>query len=124
MPRVPRLPLVPDPLRRIHVPDDLESVTTIGEEVDPGEVGLSPREIDRIWSAARELYRTGVHPALQLCLRRHGQVVVNRAIGHARGNGPRDGPETEKVLVTPGTPYCVYSTSKGVSAIVAHLQPD
>jgi CubicO group peptidase (beta-lactamase class C family) len=121
MPRVPRLPLVPDPLRRIHVPDDLESVTTISEEVDPGEVGLSPREIDRIWSAARELYRTGVHPALQLCLRRHGQVVVNRAIGHARGNGPRDGPETEKVLVTPDTPYCVYSTSKGVTAMVVHL---
>jgi CubicO group peptidase (beta-lactamase class C family) len=121
MPRVPRLPLVPDPLRRIHVPGDLKSVTTIGHEEDPGAVGLGPRAITRIWAAARELYRTGVHPAVQLCLRRHGRVVINRAIGHAAGNGPDDSPETSKVLVTPETPFIVYSTSKAVTAMVVHL---
>jgi CubicO group peptidase (beta-lactamase class C family) len=124
MPRVPRLPLVPDPLRRIDVPEDLESVTVTGAEADPEDVGLSPRAVARIWSSARELYRTGVHPAVQLCLRRHGVVVLNRAIGHARGNGPHDETETEKTPVTPETPFCVYSTSKGVTAMVVHLLQD
>jgi CubicO group peptidase (beta-lactamase class C family) len=121
MPRVPRLPLVPDPLRRIHVPRELKSITTVGEEEDPEPYGVSRRTIERIWGAARELYKTGVHPAVQLCLRRHGHVVLNRAIGHARGNGPEDSRETPKVPVTPDTPYCVFSTSKGITAMVIHL---
>jgi CubicO group peptidase (beta-lactamase class C family) len=121
MPRVPRVPLVPDPLRRIEVPQDLDAITTCAEEVDPEDVGLTQREIDRIWGSARELYKTGVHPALQLCLRRHGKVVLNRALGHARGNGPDDPQGAEKVLVSPDTPYCVFSTSKGITAMVIHL---
>jgi CubicO group peptidase (beta-lactamase class C family) len=108
-------------LRRIQVPRDLDSVTTVGDEEDPAPLGLSRRTITRIWAAARDLYRSGVHPALQLCVRRHGHVVINRAIGHARGNGPDDPPEAEKVLVSPDTPFCVYSTSKGITAMVIHL---
>ena len=46
MPTIPRLPLVPDPLRRIHVPRDLKSITTIGDEVDAGEVGLDERTVE------------------------------------------------------------------------------
>ena len=121
MPRVPRLPLVPDPLHRIDVPRDLESVTTHAEEVNPEDVGLTREKIDRIWESARELYKTGVHPALQLCLRRHGRVVLNRAIGHARGNGPDDPEDAEKILVSTDTPFCVFSTSKGITAMVIHL---
>ena len=79
MPRVPRLPLVPDPLRRIHVPRDIKSITTVGHEEDPESLGVSLRTINRIWTAARELYKTGVHPAVQLCLRRNGRVVLDRA---------------------------------------------
>ncbi len=121
MPRVPRLPVLPDPLRRIDVPRELKSITTIGEEVDPETVGLDRRTVERIWKSGRELYRSGVHPALQLCVRRHGQVVLNRAIGHARGNGPSDGRDSPKTLVGLDTPYCVFSTSKAITAIVIHL---
>ena len=121
MPRVPRLPLIADPLRRIHVPSDLKSITTSGPEEDPGAVGLSERTIGRIWAAARELYRSGAHPAVALCLRRHGRVVIDRAIGHARGNGPQDRREEPKVLVTPDTPFCVFSSSKAITAMVVHL---
>jgi CubicO group peptidase (beta-lactamase class C family) len=121
MPKVPRLPLVPDPLRRIHVPRDLQSITTCAEEVEPEDVGLTQQKIDRIWGSARELYKTGVHPALQLCVRRHGKVVLNRALGHARGNGPDDPEDAEKVLVSTDTPFCVFSTSKGITAMVIHL---
>ncbi len=121
MPRVPRLPLLPDPLHRIRVPANLKAITKIGEETDPETVGLERATVERIWRSARDFYRSGVHPALQLCLRRHGKVVLDRAIGHARGNGPDDPREAEKVPVTPDTPYCVFSTSKGVTAMVVHL---
>jgi Beta-lactamase len=121
MSTVPRLPLLGDPLRRMHVPSDLASITTVGAEEDPGAVGLNRRVIERIWSSARDLYRSGVHPAVQLCLRRHGRVVLDRSIGHARGNGPDDPRDAEKVLVTPDTPYCVFSTSKAITATVIHL---
>jgi CubicO group peptidase (beta-lactamase class C family) len=120
MPSVPRLPLVPDPLRRIHVPRDLASITTTGEEADAASVGMDGKAVDHIWRAARDLYRSGVHPALQLCVRRHGTVVLDRAIGHARGNGPSDGRDSERVLVTTDTPFCVFSASKAVTAMVVH----
>jgi CubicO group peptidase (beta-lactamase class C family) len=121
VPSVPRLPLVPDPLRRIRVPRDLGAVTTFGLEDDPSRAGMSGDSIESIWRAALSLYRSGVHPGVQLCLRRNGIVVLDRAIGHARGNGPRDRPETPKVLATPETPFCVYSASKAMTAVVVHL---
>ena len=121
MPRIPRLPLVPDPLGRIALPEDLESVTTAAAVVDPESVGLTERQVRRIWAATRSLYRSGVHPAIQLCVRRHGQIVINKSIGHSHGNGPRDGEDTPKLLVTPETPFCVYSASKGITAMVIHM---
>ena len=120
MPSVPGLPLVPDPLRRIHVRRDLESITTIAQEADPAAAGLDAEAVEKIWSAGRNLYRSGVHPALQLCVRRHGHVVVDRAIGHARGNGPADDRDSERVLVTTDTPFCIFSASKAVTAMVVH----
>ncbi len=121
VPSVPRLPLVRDPLRRIRVPRDLTAITVAGEEQAPESVGLTPRAVARIWAAARELYRSGVHPALQLCVRRNGAVVLDRAIGHAWGNGPHDPPDAPKALVGTDTPFCVFSTSKAVTALVVHL---
>jgi CubicO group peptidase (beta-lactamase class C family) len=120
MPSVPRLPLVPDPLRRIHVRRDLASITTTAEEADPASVGLDSNAVEKMWGAARDLYRSGVHPALQLCVRRHGEVVLDRAIGHARGNGPDDNRDSERVLVSTDTPFCVFSASKAVTAMVVH----
>jgi CubicO group peptidase (beta-lactamase class C family) len=120
LPDIPRLPFVPDPLRRIDVPRDLDAVTSIADE-HPAFDDLSEHTIERIWDAARHLYQSGVHPALQLCLRRHGRIVLNRAIGHAHGNGPGDDPDMPKILATPETPYCVFSTSKGITAMVVHL---
>ena len=119
-PRVPRLPLVPDLLRRVHIPRDIESVTTRGEEADPADVGMSEKNIERIWKDTVAWYRSGVHPAIQICVRRHGEVVLDRALGHARGNGPADGRDVEKELVSTETPFCVYSASKAITAFVVH----
>jgi CubicO group peptidase (beta-lactamase class C family) len=92
-----------------------------GAEVDPREIGVDPGAPARIWSAVERLYGSGLHPAIQLCVRCHGRVLVDRAIGHARGNGPQDPPEAEKVLATPETPFTLFSASKAVTAMLVHL---
>src|SRR2546423_1137171 len=127
MPRIPTLPRVPglpDPLRGVAIAEVLESVTTYGPEDDPEAVGMSIRGVERIWKAAKLLYRTGVHPAVQVCVRRNGAVVLNRAIGHARGNGPRDPADVAKLAATPDTPFVIYSGSKAITAFVIHMLHD
>ena len=111
-----RLPFV----ARSVVPRDLALVTSRGEEVPPDELGVSAQAIARIWRAAERLYRTGVHPALQLCIRYRGAVVLHRAIGHASGNAPGDPEGAPKVLATPATPFNIFSASKAVTAMVIH----
>ncbi|TDK91585.1 class A beta-lactamase-related serine hydrolase [Mycobacterium paragordonae] len=106
---------------RIRVPADLDAVTAIGEE-DHSEIDQA--SVDRIWQAARHWYQAGMHPAIQLCIRRNGKVVLNRAIGHGWGNAPTDEPDAEKIPVTTGTPFCVYSAAKGITATVVHMLVD
>jgi CubicO group peptidase (beta-lactamase class C family) len=118
---VPRLPLVPDPLRRIEVPSGLEPLTTTAAEEEPGAGGMTAASIERVWAAAEGLYRSGVHPAVQLCVRREGAVVLDRAIGHARGSGPGEPEDAERVAATPETPFTIYSASKAVTATVVHI---
>jgi CubicO group peptidase (beta-lactamase class C family) len=82
---------------------------------------MSREAVERIWKGAVDLYRSGVHPAVQVCVRRDGAVVLDRAIGHSRGNGPHDSGEAEKVRASPDTPFLIYSGSKAVTAFVVHL---
>ena len=103
---------------RIRVPADLDAATAVGLE-DPGI--LDPAALDRIWDAARHWYRAGMQPAIQLCLRHNGGVVLNRAIGHAWGNGPADPPGAEQIPVTTDTPFCVYSAAKAITTTVVHM---
>ncbi len=105
------------------IPRDLDAVITIDsrKEVDPRELGLLQSDVDRIWDSIIRMYKTGVHPAITVCIRHQGKVLLSRAIGHVRGNGPNDGPESEKVLATPDTPMCLYSTSKGITALLMHM---
>ena len=120
MPTLPRVPGLPDPLRRIRLPRDLDEVVTVGDEDGAEAGGMEPDAVERIWRDAVNLYKAGVHPAVQVCVRREGAVVLDRTIGHARGNGPGDGKDAEKVLATPETPFCVYSISKAITAFVVH----
>ena len=122
IPPIPRLPLVPDPLRRIRVPRDLGSVTARSDEASALEaLGMTPVGIERIWARVERLYRSGFYPAIALCVRREGEVVLDRAIGHARGNGPSDREDAERTPATPQTPFVIFSASKVMTAIVAHL---
>ncbi|MCC6765447.1 MAG: serine hydrolase, partial [Deltaproteobacteria bacterium] len=108
---------------RCRVPSSLTSVTTIRPNVEtpPRDVGVDPAAVDRIWEAAEEIYRSGIHPALALCVRHRGEVLLDRALGHAHGNGPYDRPEGPKVLATPDTPFGMMSATKAVTAMVVHL---
>src|SRR5512135_635831 len=121
------LRLVPAPLRRrvldsAEVPSDLASVTSIArdEEHPPSSVGMTRDGVEAIWRATERLYATGMHPGISLVLRRHGKVVLKRAIGHARGNGPGDAGEMP-VPMTPDTPVCIFSASKAMAAMPLHL---
>jgi CubicO group peptidase (beta-lactamase class C family) len=108
-----------DDLRgRVRVPADLDAVTAVGEE---DHSGIDRAAVERIWQAARHWYQAGMHPAIQLCLRHNGKVVLNRAIGHGWGNAPTDPPEAEKILVTTETPFCAYSSAKAITATVVHM---
>ncbi len=115
--------MLPCVVTRARVPRSIASVTSIAadREIDPREVGVEPEAIDAIWSAVETLYRDGIHPAIQLCVRRRGKILLDRAIGYARGGGPGDPPDTEKVPVTTETPFNTFSASKAVTAMLIHL---
>jgi CubicO group peptidase (beta-lactamase class C family) len=113
---------LPTIVKRCRVPKDLDAATSIARdrEVDPRSVGIEPEGVEAIWQSVEQLYRSGVQPAMQLCIRRRGQVLLDRAIGHAHGNGPDDPPDAEKTLVTTETPFNIFSASKAVTAMVIH----
>lgn len=106
--------------RLVHVPESLAGVTSIDRTSENGRGGLPQRAIDSIWSSVEDLYRSGAYPAISFCLRRQGEVVLNRALGHSRGNGPADPKSADKVLAHAGTPICIYSASKAITAILVH----
>jgi CubicO group peptidase (beta-lactamase class C family) len=54
-------------------------------------------------------------------VRYRGQVLLDRAIGYATGNGPDDPPDAPKRLATPDTPFSTLSASKPLAAMVMHL---
>lgn len=82
---------------------------------------MAPQAVTRLWRAVEGLYRSGAHPAIQLCVRRRWQTLINRAIGHLGGNGPDDPPDARKTLATPETPFNVVFTAKAVTSMVLHL---
>ncbi|MGH3582219.1 MAG: serine hydrolase, partial [Mycobacterium sp.] len=104
--------------RRIRVPGDLDEITDRAPE-DHSEI--DPQAVERIWEKARYWYQAGMQPAIQVCVRHRGKVVLNRAIGHGWGNGPADPVDAEKIPVRTDTPFCVYSAAKAITVTVTHM---
>lgn len=96
-------------------------VTVQAEEAEPLAGGLDRVAVDAIWESVAAAYRTGLYPAMALCLRRRGQVMLDRAIGHSHGNDPDDLLEVPKIPATPSTLFNVFSASKMVMAMLVHL---
>ena len=93
------------------VASDLASVTDRGAEADETAVGLKPGTADAMWDRMQALYATGVQPGLQLCMAHGGEVVLNRAIGHARD---------ASVPMRCDTPVNLFSAAKAVTAMLVH----
>jgi CubicO group peptidase (beta-lactamase class C family) len=107
-------------LARCRILRDLDEVTSRAEEVPAPDVGIAQAAVEEIWRGVEALYRAGAHPALGLCIRHRGAVLIDRAIGHVRGNAPQDPPEAERVVVSTDTPFCLFSAAKAVHAMVIH----
>ena len=104
----------------VQMPDKLSSVCASNAQSEAGALasGLSRGDIDAIWQRTLGLYKSGAYPGIGFCLRHRGQVVLDRTIGHAHGNGPTDAPNARKTLLTPETPMCIFSASKAVTAVL------
>ena len=107
--------------RRHRAPDDLGPLTDVGAEpgaADPVEAEAAAT----VWSAVEDLYRTGMHPGIQVCVRHRGEVVLERSLGHARGVDPsRPFDPDHASPMTVDTPVNLFSASKAVSAMLIHL---
>ena len=105
----------------VDVHDPEEVTTKSHREVDPRGVGLRVEDVEAIWDSVVRFYKAGLHPAIALCIRRRGEIILDRAIGHARGNSPQDPEDAPLVKATPDTLYNFFSGSKTVTAMLIHL---
>ena len=101
--------------RRHGVAKDLDDVSVFGDEEGSADAA------DLLWERVEALYRTGMHPGIQVCIRHQGDVVLNRAIGHAQGVRPghRFDPD-QAVPMRLDTPINLFSAAKAVTAMVMH----
>ena len=101
-------------------PEELESLTNRGQEVDPESLGLQRQGLEDLWLGVEALYQSGAHPALQLCLRKSGAVVMNRSIGQISGRMYRPGEVDPDDVLGLDTPINLFSASKAVTAMLVH----
>ena len=111
--------LFPRRIRKIFPPEEVTHHSP--QEIDPREVGLEREDIESIWREVVRYYQTGLHPALSICIRRQGKIILQRSIGHARGNAPDAPLDSRLVGATPDTPFNIFSASKCVTAMLVHL---
>jgi CubicO group peptidase (beta-lactamase class C family) len=105
---------------RVFPPDEVTS-RNAEAEVDPRDVGMTAEDLDAIWRSVVRFYATGLQPAIALCVRRRGAIVLDRAIGHLRGNVPHEAKDAPRVPVRHDTLFNFFSASKAVTAMVIHL---
>ena len=103
-----------------YVPKDLSSITQRKNEVSPELGGMTQQQIEKIWQSIENLYQTGNHPLITMCLRRKGEIILNRSLGYASGNSA-DGLASDAVLANPDTPICLFSASKIITAMLIHM---
>ena len=104
---------------RSYPPHEVESHSP--REVDPREGGLAAADVEAMWDAVLALYKTGLHPAIALCVRRRGHVMLERAVGHLRGNAPTDPPDVRRIPIRYDSLFNLYSGSKAITAMLIHM---
>jgi CubicO group peptidase (beta-lactamase class C family) len=90
-------------------------------KADPAQAGMDPARVAKVVARFRRQAEKGLFPGGQLAVWRRGQLVVDEAVGVARGLRPDEG---EPALpFTPDRRSCVFSAGKPLTAIaVAALE--
>ena len=91
-----------------------ELVFPFEEVVDPASVGIKVKAIDKVVARFKQQHSSGSFPGGQLVVRRNGKVVVNEAVGVARGFRSD---ETSILESRPETLFPVYSTGKPLASV-------
>lgn len=116
------LPKIKTGGHRIAMPNDLSTITTINHdrECSPELLGIKQENIDSIWNSVLSYYQTGLHPAITLVIRRHGQIVMSRGIGYSHVGAEGESADDGSKLASADTPLCLFSGSKAISAMLIH----
>lgn len=85
---------------------------TFGLEVDPETVDMTRRGVNRIVALFEQHFADGQHPASQLVVMRHGQVVLDRTLGILRTGRFES--------VRHDTPFLTFSCTKPVAGVCLH----
>jgi CubicO group peptidase (beta-lactamase class C family) len=101
-------------VKSVPIPEDLDTVRDVGDEVDPAAAGITQQAIADIEFSLEGLYKTQLHNMVGLCVRHSGKVIFNRALGMAVG----DYRDKNGILATAHTPACLFSASKPISALL------
>ena len=102
------------------VPRDLAAVMRQEDEVHPEQGAMTEQQRQKIWKSVESAYKTGNYPFISFCLRRKGQILLNRSLGYASGNSTRGLSNTAKIG-SADTPVCLFSASKMVTAMLIHM---
>lgn len=106
---------------RVHIRRNLDLITDRNPaEVAPEPLGLDSAATQAIHAPLLDLYRSGLHPGVQLCIRRRGEILYDRAIGYAAGVADDDPLQGARRPMMRDTPVCLFSASKAVTAILVH----
>lgn len=84
--------------------------------IDPSEVAMDPGLLVHARRLLDQLVRSGKYPALQVCIRRRGEVVLHEALGEFRAIG-----ESRWQRTTLDTRFAIFSVSKCVAATCMHI---
>ncbi len=93
------------------------------EKVDPPLVGMDPDGVMDVVRRFKRQHRRGRFPGGQISVRRHGRLVIDEAVGNARGYGETDG-QADPLPATTTTLFPCFSAGKAVLAIAIALLED
>lgn len=99
-------------------------MTTLPHEgsVKPESVNIDPGKLAKVVELFQDQQRSGAFPGGQLVLRRNGKLVLNEAVGIARGLRPNENIPPAQVQTQ--TPFPVLSAGKPLAAIVIAMLED
>ncbi|UCF60121.1 MAG: beta-lactamase family protein, partial [Anaerolineaceae bacterium] len=99
-------------------------MTTLSQEgsVKPESVNIDSGKLAKVVELFQDQQRSGAFPGGQLVLRRNGKLVLNEAVGIARGLRPNENIPPAQVQTQ--TPFPVLSAGKPLAAIVIAMLED